>query len=741
MTAIAVGGTVFAAPDDMRIAVGIGGGVVAVLLCAAITAAVYFRSLIGRAGRVGDTRAGHAEARTAAVIAEAEARLADGQQRIQLLTDAVAVKTREAKESENRRAAAMAAFAGAAGRMQAMSTSMLAELREMEHRHADPKMLADLLELDHRTAQAGRLADSVAVLSGARSGRRWAKPIAMESILRGAMGRVAGYQRIRLRAVTDIAIAGHAAEGVMHALAELLDNACNFSPPTTEVHVYAAEVPAGVVITIEDSGLVMSESALRRAEATVSGKSNPTGLGNPGSNPAAAPGISDLSSLSGTRLGLAVVGYLARKHDLTVSYRPSAIGGTAVVVVVPRELTTRIDRTPGSLSAIPLPAQPAAELPPAAPPRSDTVPALLTVDITHTAPPRVAPRTDSPHADPTPTGPIPRRTEIHSGATAVAPSGQPAIPDRSSGDPAVAARAVPNATAAAPGEPTSERALPADDGTEHSHPAAIPSGTTGFAGPVRGGAAAGGPGTPAAGTVPGPARAPESTIGVPAGARPPLGDEAGLRTSYPSAPPIPAAATESAPPARPGQPAAPGPGQGKAATPWFRETAPDPTSGRPSATPVAPQPNSTPAPAAGGGQQPPGSRGHHPAPATSGGYHPGSTPGFSGSTSVLPDRMFDGGGQGATVKPSAPGGSASAPGSAPGSAAAPPSLPSGLPRRVRGQTLAAVHPEGLAAPEAPPRGVARPVSPGALGAFQRAVNGRENAGTAIPFPSALESDK
>ncbi|WP_169332608.1 sensor histidine kinase, partial [Nocardia exalbida] len=242
-----------------------------------------------------------------------------------------------AESSENRRAAAMAAFAGAAGRMQAMTTSMLAELREMEHRHGDPTVLADLLQLDHHTAQAGRLADSIAVLSGARSGRRWAKPIAMESILRGAMGRVAGYQRVRLRAVADIAISGHAAEGVMHALAELLDNACNFSPPTTEVHVYAAEVPAGVIITIEDSGLVMSESALRRAEAAVAA-----------TGPDARGAGVDLSSLTGTRLGLAVVGNLARKHGLTVSYRPSAIGGTAVVVVIPRDLTTRAERPQAS---------------------------------------------------------------------------------------------------------------------------------------------------------------------------------------------------------------------------------------------------------------------------------------------------------------------------------------------------------------------------------------------------------
>jgi hypothetical protein len=246
--------------------------------------------------------------------------------------------------------------------MQALATGMLADLREMEHRHADADVLGDLLHLDHRTAQAGRLADSIAVLTGARSGRRWAKPIAMESVLRGAMGRIAGYQRVRLHSTTDLSVAGHAAEGVMHALAEILDNACSFSPPTTEVHVYVAEVPAGVVITVEDSGLVMSEVALRRAERAVSGD---------------AP---DLAELSGTRLGLAVVGRLARKHGLKVSFRPSASGGTGVVLLLPLELVTRPQPVPepeaapqvpaprtAPAAAVPATAVPATAVPAAAP--------------------------------------------------------------------------------------------------------------------------------------------------------------------------------------------------------------------------------------------------------------------------------------------------------------------------------------------------------------------------------------
>lgn len=217
------------------------------------------------------------------------------------------------------RAATASTCANAAGRVQALTTSMLADLREMEGRHAE-EVLGDLLELDHSTAQAGRLVDSIAVLTGARSGRRWTRPIVMESILRGAMGRIRAYQRVRVHSTSAVAVAGYAAEGVMHALAELMDNATSFSPPTEEVHLYVEEVQAGVVITIEDGGLVMSQEALRRAERMVSSEPQ------------------DLTTLSGTRLGLAVVGRLAHKYGLKVFFRPSSRGGTGVVMTIPRQL-------------------------------------------------------------------------------------------------------------------------------------------------------------------------------------------------------------------------------------------------------------------------------------------------------------------------------------------------------------------------------------------------------------------
>ncbi|MEU8303537.1 ATP-binding protein [Actinomadura sp. NPDC048955] len=230
---------------------------------------------------------------------------------------------------ERTRAAAMAASAAAAARIQAQTTRMLAQLRDLEDRYSEDEVFGDLLDLDHHVSQMGRLADSIALLSGGRSGRRWTKPIVLESVIRGAMGRIASYQRVQYHSTSTAAIAGFAAEGVMHALAELMDNAANFSPHGSAVHVYAEEEDAGIVVTVEDSGLGMRQRERERAERLVSE-------------------AADLTSLPGTRLGLAVVGRLAGKHGLRVSFRPSSRGGVGVVVLIPRQLVTHSSEGPGT---------------------------------------------------------------------------------------------------------------------------------------------------------------------------------------------------------------------------------------------------------------------------------------------------------------------------------------------------------------------------------------------------------
>jgi signal transduction histidine kinase len=244
------------------------------------------------------------------------------------LRDLLDTVVNEVTVAERRGAAAMAACASAAARIQAQTTRMLAELREMETRHGrDEKVFADLMELDHRVSQMGRLADSIALLAGGRSGRRWTKPIPMESILRGAMSRIDAYRRVRLHSTSTAAVVGYAAEGVMHALAELMDNAAAFSAYGSEVHVYVEEEDVGVVATIEDSGLGMRKRERGRAEALIAQPFN-------------------LATLPGTRLGLAVVGRVADRYGLSVNFRPSSRGGTGVVVMIPRQLIAQQNEHP-----------------------------------------------------------------------------------------------------------------------------------------------------------------------------------------------------------------------------------------------------------------------------------------------------------------------------------------------------------------------------------------------------------
>ncbi|MFB6903460.1 sensor histidine kinase [Streptomyces bacillaris] len=463
---------VAAAPDAVRapLAWGAAGAAVLLSVCVAVTVHTLGTVRALRAQRAADNQRFTAEtsrlvsasaaeaqrftAETARIKAAASAETARVTAEARAETERIAAEaaaekarlsvtvdrlTARATRAETERSAAVAACANAAGRMQALATSMLADLREMEHRHTDESVLGDLLHLDHRTAQAGRLADSIAVLTGARSGRRWAKPIVMESILRGAMGRIGSYQRVRLHSTSDVAIAGHAAEGVMHALAELLDNAANFSPPTAEVHVYVEEVPAGIVITVEDSGLVMSEVQLRRAEQAVSADHQ------------------NLTNLSGTRLGLAVVGRLARKHGLTVSFRPSARGGTGALMMLPQDLISRTaapalpDRAPAATPAAALPAATPSAAPVTAPTpttapaepepshasaegagRSGTVPAARSTTENQ----------DSDGSTPLTPAAEPRRAESESESTGSVPAfGESGLPKRRRGRTLAAAEA------------------------------------------------------------------------------------------------------------------------------------------------------------------------------------------------------------------------------------------------------------------------------------------------------------
>ncbi|MEV6976856.1 ATP-binding protein [Kitasatospora sp. NPDC093806] len=229
------------------------------------------------------------------------------------------------------RESAQRSFVNIARRVQAIVHRQAAELRSMEHLHGnDPAVFDDLLLLDHGNALIGRLADSIAVLGGARPGRQWNKAVPLYSVLRGGMSRILDFQRVELHPVSEVAVIGPAVEPLIHAVAELLDNATRYSPPHTSVHLTAVEVQTGIAIEIEDGGLSLSEEGRARAERMLR---------------EAQAGI-DLNDLGETpRLGLAVVGRLSKAYGFQVSLRHSAYGGVRAVLVVPQELITTAPAT------------------------------------------------------------------------------------------------------------------------------------------------------------------------------------------------------------------------------------------------------------------------------------------------------------------------------------------------------------------------------------------------------------
>ncbi|WP_344329796.1 sensor histidine kinase, partial [Kitasatospora putterlickiae] len=218
------------------------------------------------------------------------------------------------------------AFLSVARRILVMAHDQQALLDEMERTHDDPALLDGLLKADHAAAQQARLAQTLAVLCGARAGRHWPEPVSLEDVVRGAQSRILPFQRVMIRSRIETAVVGAAAEALIHAVAELLDNATRYSPPSTQVFVTLMPVHNGAVIEIDDGGVGMPEQAVAKASAALAGGSTVE--------------ISRLGEVP--QLGLAAVGRLAEQYGfrVTLSSAPSPYGGVRVVVLLPNALLT-----------------------------------------------------------------------------------------------------------------------------------------------------------------------------------------------------------------------------------------------------------------------------------------------------------------------------------------------------------------------------------------------------------------
>ncbi|MET8448147.1 ATP-binding protein [Streptomyces sp. NPDC005209] len=228
------------------------------------------------------------------------------------------------EEEFNRSTSAEQAVISLGNRIHVLTSKLRGRLHEMQGEHGRlPAVARGLMELDQELGPADSLAASVGVLGGSdRPGRQWQEPQRLLSVVRGGIGRIKDFHRVEVRHLPELGVDGGLVDHLTLIFSHLLDNAARYSPPTEPVLVSGKEVPNGVGIEIQDSGKGLSEEKKREAEHSLAGT-------------AAGPGLGGISE--DANIGLRVVGILARRYGIRVTFADSPWLGTSVVVVVPHK--------------------------------------------------------------------------------------------------------------------------------------------------------------------------------------------------------------------------------------------------------------------------------------------------------------------------------------------------------------------------------------------------------------------
>jgi signal transduction histidine kinase len=235
-----------------------------------------------------------------------------------------------AVDEANARAAGTAMLMGVARRPQRPLQQGLKVVEDLQNRIGDEKLLAEVFDINHQLTQTRRFLENLIILAGGQTGRRFQRSVPIRRVLLAAIAETRQYQRITLRHAPDLAVTGTATASIIHLVAELLDNALAFSPPTSTVWISCAEADRGVVIEIEDAGVGMVREDLDRINEQLATAPTP-----------------DVTALKdGAQIGLWVVAELARRDEIQITLRTSAYGGLLAIVLLPKRLIASFTDSP-----------------------------------------------------------------------------------------------------------------------------------------------------------------------------------------------------------------------------------------------------------------------------------------------------------------------------------------------------------------------------------------------------------
>ena len=254
---------------------------------------------------------------------------------------------KERDEMAARRDAYGKMYVNLARRSQSLVDRQLAVIDELEDDVDDPDILAGVFELDHLTTRIRRHGESLLVVADVDLPARSNEPVPLSDVVRGAQSEIEQYRRVDARIDPSIAIHGPATRDLVHLLAELLDNATTYSPPSATVKVHARAGDNGsVVVTVEDRGLGLTPDRLAQANRDLQD-------------------TDELDENSIRHLGFRVIARLAAKHGVTVRLTSTNGGGVTAWVELPQAIVASGDTS--NLAPARLPTAPVAAAAPTAP--------------------------------------------------------------------------------------------------------------------------------------------------------------------------------------------------------------------------------------------------------------------------------------------------------------------------------------------------------------------------------------
>ncbi|WP_143034854.1 sensor histidine kinase [Glycomyces sambucus] len=168
----------------------------------------------------------------------------------------------------------------------------------------------------HLLARMRRNEENLLLLAGGDPQRRYNHPANLDTIIRDAVAEIEDAGRVLVENQVSARLETKPAGDLVRILAELLDNAAAYSPPTQSVRVTSRRSGSEIVISIADDGIGLAPEPMAAINRRLA---EPTQLN---------------SELTAT-MGLLVVGRLAAEHSVSVQLHSTMGKGTLALVRIP----------------------------------------------------------------------------------------------------------------------------------------------------------------------------------------------------------------------------------------------------------------------------------------------------------------------------------------------------------------------------------------------------------------------